>query len=569
MKNAEICGIFREIANILEIKGDNPFRVRAYERAARNIESLAGNIEDYVYESRLSEISGIGHDLAEKITEFVKTGKIKSYRELKKTIPKGLLGLLDIPQIGPKTAKLLYEKLKIKNLSDLQKAIELKKLQGIPGIKEKTIENIKRGIEIAKKGRQHMPLGFAIAAADEFIGLLKEIPSAESISVAGSLRRQKETVRDIDILAVSNRPQEIMDAFVQAPSVKEILAQGNTKSSVRTSDGLQVDCRVVERKSYGAALVYFTGSKNFNIKLRAMAQKKGFKINEYGVFKQDKFIAGKTEEEVFKLLGLSFIEPELREDNGEIELAENNKLPRLIELKDIKGDLHTHSKWSDGRGTIEEMASAAQKKEYSYIAVTDHSHSLKVAKGLSIADLKKKKAEIESINRNTKDFRILFGAEVDIDSQGNLDYKDEVLKEFDIVVAAIHTGFKQPKAQITKRLIKACKNKYTHIIAHPTGCLWGVRDSYEVDFKELFKAASDTNTCMEISSFPDRLDLNSVHSRMAKEMGVRISIDTDSHAVAQMDMMKLGVAVARRGWLSKEDVINTLELKELLKIIKK
>ncbi len=266
---------------------------------------------------------------------------------------------------------------------------------------------------------------------------------------------------------------------------------------------------------------------------------------------------------------MSFIEPELREDNGEIELAENNKLPRLIELKDIKGDLHTNSKWSDGRGTIEEMASAAQKKEYSYIAVTDHSHSLKVAKGLSIADLKKKKAEIESINRNTKDFRILFGAEVDIDSQGNLDYKDEVLKEFDIVVAAIHTGFKQPKAQITKRLIKACKIKYTHIIAHPTGCLWGVRDPYEVDFKELFKAASDTNTCMEISSFPDRLDLNSVHSRMAKEMGVRISIDTDSHAVAQMDMMKLGVAVARRGWLSKEDVINTLELKELLRSIKK
>ncbi|MFH1440798.1 MAG: DNA polymerase/3'-5' exonuclease PolX [Candidatus Omnitrophota bacterium] len=569
MKNIEICGIFREIANILEIKGDNPFRVRAYERAAENIESLTGNIEDYVQEGRLSEISGIGHDLAEKITEFVKTGKIKSYNELKKTIPKGLLDLLDIPQIGPKTVKLLYEKLKIKNLADLQKAIEEKKLQGIPGIKEKTIENIKRGIEIVKKGRQRMPLGFAIAAADEFTRLLKQIPAAENVSVAGSLRRQKETVRDIDILVVSNQPQEIMDTFVKASSVKEILAEGITKSSVRTTDGLQVDCRVVEQKSYGAALIYFTGSKNFNIKLRAMAQKKGFKINEYGVFKQDRFIAGKTEQEIFKLLGLSFIEPELREDNGEIELAADNKLPRLIELKDIKGDLHTHSKWSDGRNTIEEMASAAKKKGYSYIAVTDHSQSLKVAKGLSIADLKKKKAEIDKINRKMKDFRILFGTEVDIDSQGNLDYKDEVLKEFDIVVAAIHTGFKQPKAQITKRLIKACKNKYTNIIAHPTGCLWGVREPYEVDFNEVFKAASDTNTCMEINSFSDRLDLNSVHSRFAKEMGVRISIDTDSHATAQLDMIKLGVAVARRGWLSKGDVVNTLGLKELFKVIKK
>lgn len=569
MKNIEICGIFREIANILEIKGDNPFRVRAYETAARNIESLTGNIEDYVQEDRLSEIAGIGHDLAEKITEFVKTGRIKSYSELKKTIPKGLLDLLDIPQIGPKTARLLYEKLKIENLSDLQKAIELKKLEGIFGIKEKTIENIKKGIEIVKKGRQRMPLGFAIAAADEWTGLLKGIPSAESIFIAGSLRRQKETVRDIDILAVSSRPQEIMDAFVHAPSVKEILARGNTKSSVRTKDGLRVDCRVVEQKSYGAALVYFTGSKNFNIKLRAMAQKKGFKINEYGVFKRDKFIAGKTEQEIFKLMGLSYIEPELREDTGEIELAANNKLPCLIELKDIKGDLHTHSKWSDGRNTIEEMARFAQKKGYSYIAITDHSQSLKVAKGLSIADLKKKKAEIDSINKKMKDFRVLFGTEVDINSQGNLDYKDEVLKEFDIVVAAIHTGFKQPKARITKRLIKACKNKYTHIIAHPTGRLWAVRDPYEVDFNEVFKAAVDTNTCVEINSFSDRLDLNSAHSRMAKEMGVRISIDTDSHAAAQLDMMKLGVAVARRGWLSKEDVINTLELKDLLRTIKK
>jgi len=569
MRNLEITAIFREIATILDIKGENVFKIRAYERAAQNIESLSEDIEKYAAEDRLREIPGIGHDLSEKIKEYLATGRIKSYEDLKKTIPSGLLEVLNIPSVGPKTAKLLYEKLKIKNIENLEIAIKKNKLEGIFGIKDKTIENILKGIEILKKGRERMTLARAIITADEFINPLKELPEVKTITAAGSLRRQKETVRDIDILITSDKPKKIMDAFVKLPLVKDTLAEGETKSSVRTKEDVQIDCRVVEEKSFGATLLYFTGSKNFNIKLRQMAIKRGLKINEYGVFKNDKFICGKTEEEIFKQLGLAYVEPELREDNGEIELAETNKLPRLITLGAIRGDLHTHSTWSDGESSIAEMAEKAKTLGYSYIAVTDHSESLKIAGGLTIADLKKKKKEIEKINASLKNFRVLYGTEADIDSKGDIDYRDDVLKEFDIVVAAIHTGFKQSKEQLTRRIIKACRNKYVHIIAHPTGKLWGERDAYELDFDEIFKAANDTNTAMEINAFPNRLDLNSHNCRRAKELGVRLSIGTDSHSIVHLEGMKLGISVARRGWLAPSDVINTLPIEELLKAIKK
>ncbi|MDP3013069.1 MAG: PHP domain-containing protein, partial [Candidatus Subteraquimicrobiales bacterium] len=344
-----------------------------------------------------------------------------------------------------------------------------------------------------------------------------------------------------------------------------------TKSSVLTQDGIQVDARVVEDKSYGAALLYFTGSKNFNIRLRQLAIKKNLKINEYGIFstkgKKEVYVAGRTETEMFNALGMDYIEPELREDNGEIEFALKHRLPLLIELKDIKGDLHCHSLWSDGGNSIPEMAQAAKKRGYEYLAITDHSQGLKVANGLSIADLKKKKAEIDKINKALKDFRILYGAEVDIDSDGKLDYPDKVLAGFDIVVAAIHAGFKQPKEQLTRRIIKACENKYVHIIAHPTGVLWGQREAYELDFEKVFTAARDTGTFLEINSFSNRLDLNDIHSRRAKEIGAGIAISTDSHAIEQLAMMELGVAVARRGWLEKKDVVNTLPCAELLKLL--
>jgi DNA polymerase (family 10) len=326
---------------------------------------------------------------------------------------------------------------------------------------------------------------------------------------------------------------------------------------------------VVEKKSFGAALLYFTGSKNFNIKLRQLAIKKGLKINEYGVFRKNRFVCGTIEEEIFKILGMSYIEPELREDNGEIELAQKSQLPVLIELKDLKGDLHVHSKWSDGGNTIEEVVQAAKKRGYSYIAITDHSQNLKIAGGLSIADLKKKKKEIDRMNKKLKGFRVLYGTEVDIDSDGKLDYKDEILKEFDVVVAAIHSGFKQSKTQLTKRLVEACQNKYVHIIAHPTGRLWGERDAYDIDIEEVLKVARETNTHLEINAFPQRLDLNDLNCRRVKEAGVKLALGTDAHTVEQLETMKLGIAVARRGWLAKKDVLNTLEVEELLKTMKK
>jgi len=569
MKNLEVSQIFRDIANILEIKGENPFRIRAYERAAQNIEGLTENIEDFIKEERLTQISGIGKYLADRIKEFVKTGKIKIYEDLKRSIPAGLLDLLNIPSVGPKTAKLLYEKLKIKGVADLEKAIKNNKLQGIFGIKEKTIENILKGIGVLKRGKERMTLAQAIQVADEFLNALKKLPDTKTVSVAGSLRRQKETVRDIDILVISQKPHKIIHSFTSLPYVAGILAKGETKASVRTSDDVQVDCRVEAEKSFGAALLYFTGSKNFNIKLRQLAIKKGLKINEYGVFKNNRFMVGKTEEEIFKILDMAYVEPELREDSGEIELARRFNLPALIELKDLKGDLHVHSNWSDGRNSIEEMASACQKIGYSYVAITDHSPSLKVAGGLSIAELKKKKQEIDKVNKKLKGFRVLYGTEVDIDSGGNIDYRDAILQEFDVVVAAIHTGFKQSRVQLTRRLLRACANKYVHIIAHPTGRLWGVRDAYDIDFQQVLKAARETNTSLEINAFPQRLDLNDLNCRRAKEAGVKLVINTDSHTAEQLPAIKFGIAVARRGWLTKNNVINTLSVEELVKILKK
>ncbi len=580
MDNFKVVGTFRNIADILEIKGDNRFRIRAYQRAADSIEGRPEDFESLVNQDRLTEIPGIGQDLSEKIKEIVKTGKSKFYEDLKKTIPEGLLELLKIPSVGPKTARLLYDRLKIKSIQELEDAIARDKLKGIFGIKEKTVENMLNGIELLKRGRERMPLAAALQISDEFIGALKRFKEVKNIASAGSLRRRKETVRDIDILVVSRKPDKIMEEFSGLPQVKEILAKGETKSSVRTLDDIQIDCRVVEEKAFGAALLYFTGAKNFNIHIRMMAQKIGLKINEYGVFsaksaaggsggKSDKFIAGRTEEEIFKLFKMAYIEPELREDTGELELALKDKLPQFLKLEDIKGDLHVHSKWSDGANSIEELVRAAQNRGYSYIAVTDHSQSLKVARGLSVADLKQKKKEIDNINKKLKDFRVLYGTEADIDSDGKIDYRDEVLKEFDLVIAAVHMGFKQPKEKLTERIKRACENKYVHVIAHPTGRLWGTRDAYELDFNQVLKQALETNTYLEINSFPQRLDLNDQNARYAKEKGVKLVINTDAHTIEHLQNLQLGIYVARRGWLEPDDVLNTLPVERLLKAIKK
>lgn len=548
---------------LLESKGENIFKIRAYEKAAQKIGSLSEDIEGFAKTDRLQEIEGIGKDLAEKINEIIANGKLAYLEELKKEIPRGILEMLNVPGIGPKTAKLLHEKLKIEDIVMLERAAGSGKIRDIPGMGEKTEQNILRGIELLKKKRDRMDLKTAMDAADNFVSQLKDIKEADRIDSAGSLRRMKETVRDIDILISSKYPQKIMDKFTTLPDVKEILAKGETKSSILTNDGMQVDVRVIEESSYGAALMYFTGSKEHNIKLRQLAIKKGLKLNEYGIFKDDKMIAGKTEEDMYKALGLRYIVPELREDKGEIEASLNNKLPHLIELKDIKGDLHVHSKWSDGGSSIEGMVERARQIGYEYVAITDHSQGLKIAGGLGKEALDKKREEIEKLSRRYKDIKILFGTEVDIDSDGNLDYPDEILKEMDIVIAAVHLGLKQPKEKINKRLRKACDNKYVQIIAHPTGRLWGSREAYEIDLEQLYKDCKDTGTALEINSFPQRLDLNDVNARMAKEAGVKIVINTDSHLDDQLLLMKFGIAVARRAWLEKKDVLNTVSFDKL------
>ncbi len=562
--------IFKGIAELLEIKGDNPFRIRAYLRAAETIEGLKSDVEEYAKDDRLEEIPGIGKDLAEKIKEILRTGTCKHYEELKKIVPEGVVKLLEIPYIGPKTAKLLYERSKIGSIEELQAAAKEGRLIGLPGIQKKTVDNILEGIELVKKGKERMDLLTATTVSGAVIAELKKLKEAQKISVAGSLRRMKETVRDIDILVASKNAKKISDAFVALPQVKKVLAEGRTKSSILTKEGVQVDLRVLELKEFGAALLYFTGSKNHNIRLRQLAIKQGLKINEYGIFdKKDRCVASGTEEDLYKYLGLDYITPELREDTGEIEAALKHRLPALVELGDIKGDFHVHTNYSDGRGSIEEMARAAIALGYDYVCLTDHSISLKVANGLDLARLKKKKKELDRVNAKLKNFRILFGSEVELDSRGKIDYKDETLALFDVVIAAIHSGFKQSKKQLTDRIVRACQNKRVHIIAHPTGKLWPSRGPYEVDFKEVFKVARETNTSLEINAHPYRLDLSDAHARWARDNGVRLVINTDSHDAGSLEYMKFGVGLARRAWLEKKDILNFLKLKAVLKAIKK
>jgi DNA polymerase (family 10) len=574
MKNKEVAQIFREIAQILDLKGENPFRIRAYEKAAQNIESMEEDLAGLAKKDELTSISGIGDDLAGKIKEIISTGTLKQYEELKRKIPEGVLKMLEIPGLGPKTVKLIYEKLKITTIEELEKSAKSGKLRKLEGVREKTEENILRGIQLIKKGAERVPISFALDTANEFLKELKKIKEIEKIEAAGSLRRRKETIRDIDILVVSKKPAVVMDKFVKLPLVKEVLAHGSTKSSIIDKDNMQVDLRVVENKSFGSALLYFTGSKDFNIKFRQLAIKKGYKVSEYGLFsakggKEAKYLVGKTEEEIFSFMKMDYIPPELREDRGEIDLAIKKKLPVLVELKNLKGDLHVHSKYSDGFASIEEVARKADSLGYEYVAITDHSQSLKIAGGLSKEKVYKKIEEIRKVSKKFKNLKILMGTEIDILTNGDIDYPESVLKEFDVVVAAIHTGFKQSRQQMTKRIVAACKNKYVNVIAHPTGGLWGEREPYEVNLDEVFKAARDYNVAMEINCHSKRLDLGDINAMKAKAAGLKLALGTDAHMLDQMDAMRLGVDVARRAWLGKEDIVNCMGIDKLQKWLKK
>ncbi len=570
MNNQEIARIFNEIADLLEIKAENPFRIRAYRRAALNIESLAGDVAE-TPKDELMKVPGIGQDLAGKIEEYVKTGRIQAYEELKKELPEGLGVLLSVPGLGPKTAKLLSEKLKIRNLQDLERFASEHKLSGLPGIKEKTEENILKGIGMLKRGMERQPLGKVLPIADDILERLRQKAPVRQLSIAGSIRRWKDTIKDIDILAISDDPKSVMNVFVRLPSVRDILMQGPTKSSVILREGIQVDLRVVEEDSFGAALAYFTGSKSHNIRLREMAVRAGLKINEYGVFreKDDKKVGGGKEEDIYRVLGLPFIPPELREDAGEIEAALEGRLPELVTLSDIKGDLHVHTKRSDGSHDCDELIQEAKKRGYEYIAITDHSKGLGIARGLSEERLLEERKEIGAINKKLRGFKLLAGVEVDIRSDGRLDFADDILRQLDIVVASIHSGFRQGREQITGRLVAAMRNPYVSVIAHPTGRLIGERDPYEVDMAEVLKVAKETGTAIEINAYPLRLDLNDVYAKTAKEMGVPLVISTDTHITSQFNYMAYGVSIARRGWLEKKDVLNTLGYQSLMKALKK
>ncbi len=565
MKNKELADLFEKMADILEFKGENPFKISAYRKASRIMGDLTQDIEEISEKEELKNIPGIGEGMAQKIEEYLETGEVSKFEEVRKGVPEELIAIMDIPGMGPKTLSMLHQEKGISNLSQLEKALEDGSLLGLFGMGEKKIENIKRGIQLLKQSQGRMNLGLAFPVAKQIVETLRHKTGSKKIEWAGSLRRMKENIGDIDILATGPDKKKIFQAFTHLPEVKEILASGETKASVIVEGGTQVDLRVVEEDSYGAALQYFTGSKGHNIHLRGIAKAKGIKINEYGVFKGKKKIAGKEEKDVYRVLGMDWIEPELREDRGEIEASQKGRLPKLVQESEIKGDLHVHSKWSDGTSSIEEIARAAQNRGYQYVAICDHSKSLRIAHGLDESRLMKQMEEIDRLNEKLKGFQILKGTEVDILTDGKLDLPEKILENLDFVVAAIHSGFKQDRVKMTKRIIRALENPTLHILAHPSGRLLGARDPYEVEIEELMEAAKKYGKALEINAYFERLDLDDIHCQKAKEMGIRVGIGTDAHHLDQMWMISLGVAVARRGWLEAKDVLNALSLKDILK----
>lgn len=569
MENRQIAKIFTEIGELLELKGENVFKVRAYQRAAQNIDGLPQDVAA-LSDQELEEIPGIGKDLAAKIREYAATGRVAKHEALRKEFPAGVLALLRVPGLGPKTVKMLAQERGIKDVDELEDLARAGKLAGLPGIQKKTEENILKGIELVRRGSERRPLGRVRPLAEEIVGRIRDASPVDRVEIAGSIRRWKETVNDIDLLATSRQPAQVMDAFARLPQARRVLMHGETRSSILIDQDIQVDLRVVEEASFGAALQYFTGGKQHNIRLREMALRAGLKVNEYGVYREpgEKRIAGNTEEGVYRALGLPLIPPELREDTGEVEAAQAGRLPALVEIGDIKGDLHIHTKWSDGSHDLDTIIRAARQRGYRYIAVTDHTKGLGVAHGLDGARLAEQGRAIDGLNAQYKDFRVLKGTEVDIRSDGTLDLPDDVLAGLDIVVASVHSGFKQSRQQITRRLLAAVRHPCVSVIAHPTGRLIGERDAYAVDMEALLKEAARYGVAMEINAYPLRLDLNDSQIRMAKGYGVSLAISTDTHVTTQLDTMIYGVAMARRGWAERDDVLNTREygpLRERLK----
>ena len=572
MENQDVAKIFENIADLLEIKGENHFRVRSYRNATRIIEGLPITLTSIIErdDAELEDIPGIGKGLHEKIVEIIKTGRCSFLDDLLKETSPGLLNLLTVPGVGPKKVKLIYDQLGIDTVDKLEAAAKTEGLRDLPGMGEKTEANIIKSIREMRARAGRYGIAQASAVAADIIGYLKGLTPIDNIQAAGSLRRGRETIGDIDILAVQEEGSEIMDIFISYPDVDRVLANGPTKSSIVLKSGIQVDLRVVEEESFGAALQYFTGSKAHNVALRDRAKRMGLKVSEYGVFREDNHekIAGDNEVDVYRAVDLEWMPPELRESRGEIEAAEKNQLPDLISISDIRGDLHMHSTESDGKHTVEELVEYARGKGYGYIAVTDHSKAVGIAHGLDEKRVLKQIKEIDKVNAGFEekgiDFRVFKGIEVDIKSDGSLDLDIDVLRQLDIVIGSVHSAFTQPGPQMTERIIKALSTGAVNILGHPTGRLIRFRSPYEVYMEEVFEAAKEYNVAMELNACPERLDLNDVHCRLAKEMAVKVVISTDAHNKLQMENMHYGIMTARRGWLEKGDVLNTKTKKELL-----
>jgi len=570
MKNQEIAKIFYEIADYLEME-EVAFKPYAYRKAATTFEALEEDIEEIYKEGgrkALEKIPSVGKGIAKAIEECLKIGKIKLHEQFKKKIPINLEEMTSVEGIGPKKAKVLYQKLGIRNLKELEKAAKAHKIAPLFGFDEKTEKNILEAIKFLKRDKGRFLLGEILPRVKEVEEKLKKLKEVEKVSPAGSVRRMKETIGDVDFLVVSKKPSRVMDFFVSQPGVVKVWGKGITKSSVRMERGFDMDIRVVPKKSYGSALQYFTGSKEHNIMTRRIAMNKGLKLNEYGLFRGKRIVASKTEEEIYKTLGMQWVPPEMRENQGEIELALKKKLPKIIGYHDVKGDLHCHSDWDGGENSIEEMAGVAKKMGYQYLGISDHTKFLRIEYGLNERQLAQQRKEIDKLNQKLKGFRILQGAETNILNDGSIDIKDEALKKLDYVMAGIHSSFKMEKERMTERIIRAMKNPYVKILTHPTGRLLKTREPYQIDFDKILRAAKQLGVILEINSAPQRLDLNDQNIKRAKEAGVKMVINTDPHHRDQLRFIEFGIAQARRGWAEKKDIINTQPVEKLLKFFK-
>jgi DNA polymerase (family 10) len=566
VQNAEIAAMFNQTADLLEIKGENQFRVRAYRKAARTIEGLPQSVKSLlVAEKDLTELPGIGKDLAGKIADIIKIGHFELLDQLKKKLPGQLGDMAALPGLGPKRIKLLYDKLKVRTLDDLRRVIKAGRLHELRGFGP-TIEKKLAGALEKPVAEKRFKLAVAEAEAEALVGFLRD---GGRVVVAGSYRRRRETVGDLDILVTSKQGAAVGDKLVGYDNVADVVAHGPTRTTVVLRSGLQVDVRAVPKESYGAALLYFTGSKAHNIALRGLANDRDWKLNEYGLFAGKRQIAGATEEEVYKKLGLAYIPPELREDRGEIALAKVNQLPHLVTVADIRGDLHVHSDWTDGTAKIEEMAAVAQACGYEYMALTDHSRRVAMAHGLDPARVVRQIHEVDKLNAKLKGFTILKGIEVDILKDGRLDLPDLILSRLDVVVASVHSFFDLPREVQTDRVVRALKNRHVSILGHPTGRLIGEREPYDIDMERVIAAAHERSCYLEINSEPDRLDLNDIHAHAAKSKGVKVASSTDAHSINAFQYMRFGIDQARRGWLTANDVINTRSLADLQKLLKR